>query len=256
MHKIIFAILLVCSALGAQGRSRIIQNLTTFDNKKIHFGFTLGMNTLDFNTSHYPMLDDNAAFNINDEITQRYLGEINAVNRQIRADVFQLTPGFTVSIVSNLRLGEYFDLRFLPGLSFGNRKVVYNVPIHDFLGSNDDGYYSSRSTYIDLPLLIKYKSKRYFNQRPYLIAGVAYRHDISKSSSEDILRLDNPNFYIEAGMGLDSYLQFFRFSTELKFSFGLNSMLGPVPDYPVPSYYNQAIKRLTSNIVTLSFHFE
>lgn len=240
----------------AQARSRVIQNLTTFDNKRIHFGFSLGINALDFNVSHYPSLDDNPAFNINDEITQRYIDEINLVDRQIRADVYQLTPGFTVSIVSNLRLGEYFDLRFLPGLSFGNRKVVYNVPIHDYVGSNDAGYYSSRSTYIDLPLLVKYKSKRYINQRPYVIAGLAYRQDISRGSSEDILRLKNPNFYIEAGMGLDSYLQFFRLSTELKFSFGLNNMLGPVPDYPVPFYYNQAIKKLTSNIVTLSFHFE
>lgn len=247
---ILFSPILLCA------QSRVVQNLTTFDNKKIHFGFTLGLNSLDFGVMHYATLHDNPNFDPNEEITVRYQDELDAVGWQVRTDVYQLTPGFTVSMVSNLRLGEYFDLRFLPGMSFGNRKMVYNVPLHDFVGSSDDGYFSARSTYIDLPLLIKYKSKRYLNQRPYMIGGFAYRHDISRGAPDEIIRLVNPNFYFEAGMGWDTYLQFFRFSTELKFSFGLNNVLGKIPEAPTPSYYNYAIKRLTSNIVTLSFHFE
>lgn len=250
------SILILLLPILLQAQSRVVQNLTTFDNKKIHFGFTLGLNSLDFAVKHYASLDDNPNFDPTDEVTARYLEELDAVDRQVRTDVYTLTPGFTVSMVSNLRLGEYFDLRFLPGLSFGNRKMVYNVPLHDFVGSSDDGYFSARSTYIDLPLLVKYKSKRYLNQRPYMIGGFAYRHDISRGSPDEIIRLVNPNFYLEAGMGWDTYLQFFRFSTELKFSFGLNNVLGKIPDTPTPTYYNHAIKRLTTNIVTLSFHFE
>jgi hypothetical protein len=256
VQKRFLTIFILLFPIFVNAQSRVVQNLTTYDNKKIHFGFTLGLNSLDFGVEHYASLDDNPNFDPNEEITVRYLDELEAVNRQVRTDIYTLTPGFTVSIVSNLRLGEYFDLRFLPGLSFGNRRMVYNVPLHDFVGSAEAGYYSARSTYIDLPLLIKYKSKRYLNQRPYMIGGFAYRHDISRGSPDEIIRLVNPNFYFEAGMGWDSYLQFFRFSTELKFSFGLNNVLGKIPEHPTPTYYNYAIKRLTSNIVTLSFHFE
>ena len=36
-----------------------------------------------------------------------------------------LVPGFHVGIVSNLKLNEYVDLRFLPGISLGQRKILF-----------------------------------------------------------------------------------------------------------------------------------
>jgi hypothetical protein len=233
----------------------LIPNMTTFDDKKIHFGFTLGINTLDFGVDHYFNLDENPSFDISLIDTSK-VSEINKVGRQVRTDISTLTPGFTVGIVSNLRLTENLDLRFLPGLSFGNRKMVYNVPIHDLTQSEVLKSYSVRSTYLDFPLLVKYKSKRLINQRPYIIGGAAYRIDIARGASDDLIQINNSSYYAEFGLGWDTYLQFFRFSTELKFSFGLNDVLGRVPKYPQPAYYHDAIKKLSSNILTLCFHFE
>jgi hypothetical protein len=232
-----------------------IPNMTTFDDRRLHFGFTLGINTMDFGFSHYNTLNDNPSFNI--DSVKMYQDEINAVNHAVRADIASLVPGFTVGIVSNLRLTKNLDLRFIPGLSFGNRKIIYNVPIHDFYEPIKIKEFQARATFLDFPLLLKYKSNRIVNHRPYMLGGVALRYDISKTPNVEILQLKKTQFSIEAGMGWDLYLQFFRLSTELKYSFGLgNNLSSDLPKYPQYKYYQMAIKRLSSNIFTLSFHFE
>lgn len=258
VKRTLICLLLSLSGIALYAQMWGVPNLTTFDDRRIHFGFSLGVNTMDLGFSHYYTLDENPLFSPDDvsAINEDYLLEIDSVGRQIRADIAGLTPGFTVGIVSNLRLTENLDLRFLPGLSFGNRKVVYNVPLHDSSDPNNSEHYSLRSTYLDFPFLVKYKSKRIVNQRPYLIGGLALRYDITRSPEEELLRMKKFGYYAEAGMGWDMYLQFFRLSTELKYSFGLNNSLTAPPDFPQPKYYNLAFSRLSSHILTLSFHFE
>jgi hypothetical protein len=151
---------------------------------------------------------------------------------------------------------EFLDLRFLPGMSFGERKLTYNIPVVDVNDPVDKQFFSIKSTFLDFPLLIKYKARRMNNQRPYLIGGVAYRVDISKTGQEDLVRLKPLSTSIEAGMGWDSYLQFFRLSTELKFSFGLTNVLDNGPKSTQLQVYSNAFSRLTSNMFIFSFHFE
>jgi hypothetical protein len=258
VKKLFLIALLLLLAQFSKAQIWGVPHLTTFDDRKLHFGFSLGINTLDVGFTHFYSLDDNTAFSADAvrSVKEQYLMELDSVGRMVRADIPTLIPGFTVAIISNLRLTENLDLRFLPGLSFGNRKIAYNVPIHDFTEPSNVDDYSLRSTYIDFPFLLKYKSKRIINQRPYLTSGIAFRYDISKSANEELLRLKRFGTYAEVGMGWDSYLQFFRFSTELKYSFGLNNALAAPPDEPQLQYYNLAFKHLSAHVITLSFHFE
>lgn len=256
MKRIIFIISFVLAGIMAIAQKQRVNYLTTFDDKFIHFGFTLGINTLDFDLVHYNPIGTNPGFQ---------QSQWNSDQKQItgddfiRADVAGLIPGFTVGIVSNMRLTNSLDLRFLPGLSFGERKLTYNIPVKDI---NFDYtpplpyYYSIKTTFLDFPLLFKYKANRINNDRPYVIFGTAYRQDISRTGTEDLVRLTNGGFYAEFGIGWDHYFNFFRFSTELKFSLGLNNQLGAAPGQDQRQYYSQAIKNLKSNIFTLSFHFE
>jgi hypothetical protein len=239
------------AGLTSTAQRLLLKNLTTFDDKRIHFGFTLGINTTDLDFAHYKIMSDNVRF-----MTSTNIVDIANQNRIIRADIPTLTPGFTVGIVTNLRLAESFDLRFLPGMSFGERKLTYNIPIEDLNNLENKTYYSIKSTFLDFPLLLKYKSRKMNNQRPYLIGGGSIRVDISKSGQEDLVRLKPFNTYLEAGVGWDSYLQFFRLSTELKFSFGMNNVLDTGPKNTQPQVYTEAFTKLTSNVFTLSFHFE
>jgi hypothetical protein len=254
VKRFFYILIFLLAGLTSTAQRLLLKNLTTFDDKLIHFGFTLGINTTDFGFTHYNFVTDNPKFLLsNNSIDAQY----QTTETKVRADISALTPGFTVGIVTNLRLAESFDLRFLPGMSFGERKLVYNIPIVDVSGeTRNPSSYSIKSTFLDFPLLLKYKSRKVNNQRPYLIAGGAYRIDISKSGTEDLVRLKPLSSYIEAGVGWDSYLQFFRLSTELKFSFGLNNVLDSGPKITQAQVYSNAFSKLSSNIFTLSFHFE
>ena len=251
MKRYFYILFFLTIGLNALAQRQVVKNLTTFDDKRLHFGFTLALNALDFNIDHYQTMDKNPNF-----VDETIGGEVIDGNKQIRADISSLTPGFTVGIVTNLRMTEYLDLRFLPGMSFGERKLVYNIPVQDINNTGDTDFYSIKSTFLDFPLLVKYKSKRMNNQRPYLIGGVAYRIDISKTGQEDLVRLKPFSSSVEVGVGWDSYLQFFRLSTELKFSFGLSDILDSGPKDTQPQVYTNAFSKLTSNMFIFSFHFE
>jgi hypothetical protein len=254
VKKIFTAILfiLVCANVFAQ--KQMVNYLTTFDEKLIHFGFTLGYNMLDFGVVNYNPVGENPDFVPgNWPLDPIQVNELSI----IRSDLESLVPGFTVGIISSLRMTEDLDLRFLPGMSFGERKLTYNIPVYDInAGLIPLRFYSIKSTFLDFPLLVKYKARRINNDRPFVIFGAAFRQDISKTAKEDLVKLNNGGFYAEVGGGWDHYFPFFRFSVEGKFSFGLNNQLNPTPSQNQRLYYSQSIKSLRSNIFTLSFHFE
>lgn len=250
MKRFFYILIFLLIVFRAEAQRVKVNNLTTFDNKRIHFGFTLGLNETDFDFSYYRIMSDNPAFTSTNPLDLPYK------DKAVRADISTLVPGFTVGIVSNLRLTESFDLRFLPGMSFGERKLVYNIPVVDLNNLDNKAYYSIKSTFLDFPLLLKYKARRMNNQRPYLIAGLAYRIDISKTGVEDLVRTKPFSSFVETGVGWDTYLEFFRLSTELKFSFGLNNVLNVGPKDTQAQVYSDALTQLVSNVFTLSFHFE
>ena len=212
------------------------QNDPGYDYKRLHFGFTVGLNTMDFGV-HRPVLDSILLF----------------------ADVSRITPGFQVSIVSDLRLADYLSLRFLPGITFGQRMLYF------YEEQSPDNYtlvskMEVESNFLDFPLVVKYKSKRVNNYAPYIIAGGSVRYDLAarkeyEEGSEVYVRLKPLDFYFEFGFGIDIYLQYFKFSPELKLSTGLRNVLVDDPAAGYPQYVN-SIDRLNSYIVMLSFHFE
>jgi hypothetical protein len=249
VRKIISAILFVLIVSNVIAQKQKVKYITTFDDKLLHFGFSLGINTLDFNVTNYNPIGENPYF-------EPYPLEDIDAESIIRSDIPELVPGFTVGIISSLRLTNDLNLRFMPGMSFGERKLTYNILIHDINYYEPQKYYSIKSTFLDFPVLIKYKARRINNDRPFIVFGGAYRQDISRSGSEDLVKLSKSGFYAEVGTGWDHYFPFFRFSVEAKFSFGLSDQLGDLPSAIQRQYYAQSIKSLRSNIFTLSFHFE
>ena len=229
-----------------------VNHMTTFDDKLIHFGFSLGLNTLDFGVTHYNPIGNNP------DLPDGWKSDREPITEDdyIRTDVAELIPGFTVGIISSLRLSRDFNLRFLPGLSFGERQLKYNYEVLETGVYLPQQYYSIKSTFLDFPLLIKYKARRINNDRPYIIFGPAFRYNINRSGREDLVKLQKGSFYTEMGAGWDHYFTFFRFSVEAKVSLGLDNQRGTPPTQNQRPYYSQSIKNLRSNIFTLSFHFE
>lgn len=230
--SLISFLFLLITLSGFGQRSKLL-NEPNHDDKAIHFGFTLGLNVMNF------VIHNNYASYQADSIV---------------ADISQPIPGFHIQIITNYRLGEYFDLRFLPGISFGQRNFIF------YKGKNnriENDQQRIESNYLEFPLLLKYKAKRFNNFRPYIITGGNVRVDLAKTFSEDdgvFMDLQLLNYFYEVGAGLDFYLPYFKFSTELKFSFGFNNALKK-RNTTMPQYQN-SIERLNSTLIMLSFHFE
>jgi hypothetical protein len=197
-----------------------------------------------------------------------------AVDSGIYTEVSSLRPGFHVHALSNLRLTDYLDLRFTPGISFGGvREINYVLRNRQTqIIDPEDIPVKIESNFLEFPLLIKYKSERLNNFRPFLIGGINTRVDLAatkktwgRSKKENNLVLVKPlDFYYELGVGMDFYLQYFKFAVEFKYSVGLTNVLRTsikkrgetiVPP-PEDAIFTDAIDRLYSRMFMVTFHFE
>jgi hypothetical protein len=231
------SILIICLLVLSQhltAQKQKPKNESWYDEKSLHFGFTLGFNSMDFK------ITPSQAFLATDSLFP---------------EVSKLNPGINIQIVTNLRAGKYFDVRFLPGVSFGQRMINYyknqvSYPVPQKL----------ESSFLEFPLLLKYKGERLNNVRPYVIGGLNYRYDLAGKKEYDdekpvYVRLKRQDLYYEAGAGFDFYLTYFKLSIELKMSNGLGNVLVSEPA-PNHTEYVNAIDKMKSQLWVLSFHFE
>jgi len=219
---------------SVSGQKQKPKNESWYDEKLLHFGFSLGFNAMDFNITP----------------SQTYLQ-----SDSLYPEVSLLNPGINIQIVTNFRPGKYFDVRFLPGVSFGQRIIRFYKN-----GSLYNDHQKIESSYLEFPLLLKYKGDRLNNVRPYVIGGLNYRYDLAGKKEFDeekpvYIRLKRPDLYYEVGAGLDFYLTYFKLSVELKMSNGMRDIIvqEAAPGHPE---YRNAIERMKSQIWVLSFHFE
>ena len=232
MKKILIFLLLISSFSSFGQRHKKPQNLPRYDFKKIHFGFTLGINSLNFN------INKNKNFLENDTLL---------------STLSQDQKGFNLGIVSNLRLGRYTDLRFIPTLVFGERIINYQFNETSNLNLNDKRI---ESTLIDFPISLKYKSERYNNFRTYVMCGIKYSLDIASQSEiddegQELVKLNNHDLMLEGGFGIDFYLQYFKFSPQIKISHGIINILSKDN-----TLYTQTLNNLKTSSWMLSFTFE
>lgn len=238
-------LLLLILQQGIYGQKQKPKNESWYDDKYMHFGFTLGFNTMDF------------------IVTPSRIDTLSA-------EVSVLNPGINIQIVTNARLSDHFDLRFLPGVSFGQRTLRYyqvkEVDPNNKIYNNryDVQIYNDRqrleSSFLEFPLLLKYKGERLNNVRPYVVSGFNYRYDLAGKKEYDdekpiYIRLKRPDFYYELGAGFDFYLTYFKLSIEAKMSNGLTNVLVSQPNQRNPEFRN-ALEKLRSQIWIISFHFE
>ncbi len=182
--------------------------------------------------------------------SQKYLG-INS----LYPEVSKLNPGINIQIVTDFKPANHMDIRFLPGVSFGQRTIRYykNQVLYN------DGQ-KLESSFLEFPLLLKFKGDRLNNVRPYVVTGINYRYDLAAKKEFDpakqvYVRIKKPDLYYEAGAGLDFYLPYFKLSVEIKMSKGLTDVL--IKDYvPGHAEYVNAIEKMKSTIWILAFHFE
>ncbi len=229
------SLLLVLGPLSAQ-RHEIIKNLPKYDRQVVHFGFILGMNTMNFVVKQNPNIKSYDSV---------YVVETKG------------ETGFSLGIVSNLHLGNNLDFRFLPGLSFGTRNIEYTLRTHlNGQTTNTPFVKKVESTCLEFPVLMKFKSNRYGNFRAYIIGGGRYSLDLASQAKvadegKQTIKLYRSDYMWELGFGFDFYLEYFKLSPEIKVAYGFRDLLKREDHL-----FSQSVDALRSKCIYFSLTFE
>lgn len=233
MRYFIFICSLLLLGFSAQAqRPGITKKQPKYDYQKLHFGFLIGVNQIKFDVT--PKLDYN---NIDTILS------IDADN----------SKGFSLFVITDLRLGKKWNLRFEPGLSYVQRDLFYRLTSKIGTIYRTD-IKSIESTIVEFPVLLKWSSDRVNNHRAYLLGGVKYNIDMSSKSAvddEELFKLKRYDYGLEFGFGWDFYFQYFKFSPQLRASLGFNNLL-----IPNSTIYTQSLESIKTRAVYITMTFE
>ncbi|MDE6346142.1 MAG: PorT family protein [Muribaculaceae bacterium] len=232
---VLIAIIMSCvhDAKAQQLNDKLL-NRPYADMRVWHLGFSVGLHTQDLRFTH------------NGFITPE--GESWFVEQP------SFQPGFNVNGLFDLRLNDYFNVRFTPGLYFGNRDLRFREA-----NTGEELKQSLKSAYLAFPIDLKFSALRYRNLRPYVTAGIMPAVDLTRKSGEYI-KLKSSDFYLTCGFGCDLYLPYFKLIPEVKFCFGLVDVVDhkrpDLTDDPTKQKFTQSLKKAVSSMVVFSFYFE
>src|SRR5688572_3251958 len=191
------ALIAACLLLALPLTSRAQLNYLEYVNKKLYFGIMLGFNTTSFKITH------SEDFIYNDTIQKVNTGR---------------GPGFNLGIISNYRLSKYFDLRFIPTLSFGGKDIIYTMSD----GGTD--IKSIESISIEFPLEVRFKSQPLKDIRLYVLTGMKYSIDLASNAksrrADDQVKVGRHDLAYELGLGIQFFFPLFIFSPEVKIANG------------------------------------
>lgn len=240
LRKIILTVSLLAVAVSVvaapknRNRNDKLLNRPFADMKPLHLGFSIGTHFQDLKFTHN--------------------GFVSPDGTQWSAEIPEYSPGFCVNVLADLRLHNHFNLRFSPGIYFGNKNVVMRE-----YSSGELREQNIKSPFLVFPLDLKISGQRYLNSRPYVTLGGMGAVDLGKKRS-DYLQLNSADFYLTLGIGCDFYLPFFKLNPEIKFCFGLTDLLRherpDLEDNPESFKITQSLTKVKSNMIVLTFYFE
>ena len=164
------------------------------------------------------------------------------------------TQGFGVGFVARYRITDNLELRTTPSLTFTDRTLVYR-----YINSETAVNKQVSASLVEFPLSLKIKSDRIVNFRAYLIGGLKYSYGISKAAAQDpnLSPLDRlvvtQRGYVsyEAGIGMDIYFEYFKFSPEFKISNSIGNIVTPNNDP-----YSKPLEKLLLHSLVFTIYFE
>jgi hypothetical protein len=229
---LVIVMLSMLPGLFSQGSSKkSLYNFLYHKQKPYYFGISLGLNNHNF------LLNKSSHFINNDSIS-----------------VAEPTRGFGmhVQMIVNLKIGQSFDFRLLPGFSFADRKIDYTSTF----SVDDDSSKRIESVYVEAPFLIRYKSTPYRDMRMFGVAGMKYTYDVNNNSrarnNQALIKISPHDFQFEMGAGMQFFFPFFIFSPEMKVSSGIGNVL--LYDHNLNE--SKVLEKVLTHVFTISFHFE
>ncbi len=230
-HKIVlFLAFIFAGQLAFAQSARDNYNYRDFQKKPYYFGISLGLNTSKYHIDH----------------SKNFIG-----NDSIRIAEPEAGPGVNLQMIANLKIGEYFDFRLLPGFSFAERNLVYYPVEGDILSTR-----KIESVFFDIPFHLRFKSAPYKDKRAFVVGGIKYTYDVASNSksnqAKSLVKISPHDFQVEVGAGMQFFFPYFIFSPEIKYSRGITNTL----IYNNDLNEARVIEGVVSQIITISFHFE
>lgn len=219
------------------------QNKPGYDDKLVHYGFYLALPATRYTMQH-------------SQLYTELLAQADTTGGNYLVSNTKTDFGLYTGLVLNVRLAQYLDARFVPGVGFYSRSIVFTSPGSE----SDDNVQHISSTVVELPFLLKYKAKRRGNFRMYFVGGLKPGIDLGsgknnpENGDEQLIQVKKYDLAVEYGVGLDIFYPYFKFAPELRFSHGLLNVHQPLDDEF--QMYSRSIKRLSTNNISLILFFE
>lgn len=228
-------LLVISQSVSAQlfSKERIL-NQENFDKQRLSWGFFLGFNSYDFKFEYEQDLPD---------------------------ILVERTGGFNVGLISDLRINNYINLRFEPGLIITQRNLQYD-PL-SFQGqefNSSDLLREVKSTYIHFPLLVKFSTKRINNFKPFIVGGfstainLSSNQDNPEDNSGNEFRTKKNMLFYELGFGIDFYLYWFKFTPSIRGVFAMEDEL--IRDADPNSPWTGNVQSMQTRGVFINFTFQ
>ncbi len=232
-QKVILGLILIGCGLTktahSQTSSYYRKHLEYYDDKPIHYGFLFALPITRFHIVHS-----------NNFVNQDTTSRITAPT----------TLGFRMGFVVNGYLNERWDIRTTPSVSLYDRVVEYEF------ARGTTRRELREATWIEIPLLFKYKSQRRMNTRMYMLGGMTFGFETNVRKrlrqGSDFLNTKNSDLTIDYGFGLEQFLAYTKFSPEIRFSHGIVNLFRSNDT----NNASGGIRRLTSHTITLYLMFE
>ena len=230
----------VCSLLVLLGfhstllaQTKEVQNQPYADQKLVHIGFSVGFCA--------------------EDVILKQSGLATSDGETWFSEIPSYSLGFTVGFVSDRYINQYFNLRALPTLYFGEKQYVFKEQ-----SSGEEYKTTIRNNYLSLPVLLKFSAQRVNNMRPYVLGGMYVSTELGGVKNKAV-RLKNVDYGIELGLGSNFYLPLFKFCPELRFQFGLRDLIDKerkdLTDADLMKY-TDALAGGKSRMISLILNFE
>ncbi len=225
----ITVLVLLLAGFACRAQNNPSDNLINYDEQWIHYGFLLGVHSSKYVIKHSETFTSPAMDTVH-SIVPGNLG------------------GFKLGFIANMKVADQLDFRGSITVAFYENDLLYRFT------NNTDQRELKDATMVEFPLLLKYKSNRRGNVAMYVLGGFTPSFEAaSKSNKEDIvekLELKGWNYAVEVGAGFDIYYPFFKFSPEIRYSYGLRNMLDG------ENQFSAGLSRLTTQNLTVFLTFE
>ena len=237
MKKVLLLIILLITvqSVSAQlfSKERVLNN-ENFDKPRLSYGYYLGFNVYDYNIDYATDVKD--------------------------VQVLK-SSGLNVGLVGNIRINDYIDIRLEPGLVISRRELNYsNTYFNGISYEERDLSREIQSTFVHVPLLIKFSTKRVNNIKPFIVGRFSTALNLSSQqnnpddNSKNTFRVTKNNLYYELGIGVDLFLTWFKFTPSLRGVFSIQDEL--VNDVDPNSPWTSNMTQMQTRGLFINFTFQ